>query len=29
MLTKEEKKIGLEPIEEYAEKNGYIFDQRE
>ncbi len=28
-VNERRKKIGLEPIEEYAEKNGYIFDQRE
>ena len=28
-VNKKRNKIGLEPIEEYAEKNGYILDQKE
>jgi len=26
-VNKRREKIGLEPIEEYAKQNGYIFDQ--
>ena len=26
-VNEKRKKIGLEPIEEYSEKNGYVFDQ--
>lgn len=28
-VNKKRKKLGLEPIEEYAKKNGYIFNQKE
>ena len=27
-VNKRREKIGLEPIEEYAKQNGYIFDQK-